>query len=501
MNRLPAEFFRMPPSPRTLSVTRMPRTDGGHTMPVGWNCTNSMFTSVAPACIARLCPSPVYSHELEVTLYDFPMPPVASTTDGACQATKRPDSRQYPNAPVMPSWSVRSRVPVHSMYTSIPSATVRCCRVRMSSRPVRSPTCASRAYRCPPKSRWLIRPSGVRSNSAPQSSSSRTRSGASWACSCAMRQWLSIFPPRMVSRKCTRQLSSGHRLAIAAAIPPSAITVCAFPSSDLQTTAVRAPLSWASIAARRPAPPAPTTTTSYSCFSSSISRAPSEEAKVGDRVRGEQEDVEVGERDAEQRRPGELHVVGVQPRDDRPEAVAQRVPREVVEPAADDVPAGVAGQRVEPQQAGVGQQDERPETHVPPGAGLVAEGQHDVVGEDEVEDEAGVEEVPVHVLEDQREPRLAGVPLVRLGHRTGRRRQPEGPVVGLAVVVAGQPEAQREHQDVERRRDPRRAGDQLREGVALAAGGDAGRVEGRDVGLGEVVRVLEGAERRVDDEQ
>src|SRR3954449_2422702 len=278
----------------------------------------------------------------------------------------RPDSRQYPNAPVTPSESVSSRVTVHSMYTSMPSATVRCCKVRISSRPVRSPTWARRAYRCPPKSRWLIRPSFVRSNSAPQSSSSRTRSGASWACSWAIRQWLSIFPPRMVSRKCTRQLSSGQALPMAAAIPPSAMTVCALPSSDLQTTAVRAPLSWASIAARRPAPPAPTTTTSYSCLSSSISRAPSEEAKVGDRVRGEQEDVEVRERDAEQRRPGELHVVGVQPRDDRPEPVAQRMPGEVVQPPPDDVPAGVAGQRVEPQQAGIGEQHQRAESHVTP---------------------------------------------------------------------------------------------------------------------------------------
>ena len=66
----------------------------------------------------------------------------------------------------------------------------------------------------------------------------------------------------MVSRKCTSQLSSGHRLPMAAAMPPSAITVWALPSSDLQTMAVRAPASWAAMAARRPAPPAPITTTS-----------------------------------------------------------------------------------------------------------------------------------------------------------------------------------------------------------------------------------------------
>ena len=45
-------------------------------------------------------------------------------------------------------------------------------------------------------------------------------------------------------------------------MPPSAITVCALPSSDLQTSAVLAPWAEASIAARRPAPPAPTTMTS-----------------------------------------------------------------------------------------------------------------------------------------------------------------------------------------------------------------------------------------------
>ncbi len=77
-----------------------------------------------------------------------------------------------------------------------------------------------------------------------------------------MRQLLSILPPRMVSRKCTFQLSSGHTLPMAAAAPPSAMTVWALPSSDLHTKAVRWPSSRASMAARRPAPPAPMTTTS-----------------------------------------------------------------------------------------------------------------------------------------------------------------------------------------------------------------------------------------------
>jgi hypothetical protein len=49
MKRLPVLLRSTPPSPRTPSVTRMPRTLGGHTMPVGWNCTNSMSMSSAPA--------------------------------------------------------------------------------------------------------------------------------------------------------------------------------------------------------------------------------------------------------------------------------------------------------------------------------------------------------------------------------------------------------------------------------------------------------------------
>ena len=66
----------------------------------------------------------------------------------------------------------------------------------------------------------------------------------------------------MVSRKCTCQLSLLFALPIAAAQPPSAMTVCALPNSDLQMMATRSPASWAAIAARRPDPPAPMIRTS-----------------------------------------------------------------------------------------------------------------------------------------------------------------------------------------------------------------------------------------------
>ena len=66
----------------------------------------------------------------------------------------------------------------------------------------------------------------------------------------------------MVSRKCTCQLSFGFTLPMAAAQPPSAMTVCALPNRDLEMIAVFLPCSRASMAARSPEPPAPMTTTS-----------------------------------------------------------------------------------------------------------------------------------------------------------------------------------------------------------------------------------------------
>ena len=79
-----------------------------------------------------------------------------------------------------------------------------------------------------------------------------------------MRQLLCIFPPRIVSRKCTRQLSWSTTVPSAAAAPPSAMTVWALPRSDLQIRPTFAPWAAASMAARSPAPPAPISRTSCS---------------------------------------------------------------------------------------------------------------------------------------------------------------------------------------------------------------------------------------------
>ncbi len=91
-----------------------------------------------------------------------------------------------------------------------------------------------------------------------------------------MRQLFTYWPPRMVSAKWTRQLSRSSTFASAAATPPSAITVCALPRSDLQTMPTETPEAAASIAALKPAPPAPMTNTSCSCvWYSAIRRDPS----------------------------------------------------------------------------------------------------------------------------------------------------------------------------------------------------------------------------------
>src|SRR6478672_6431094 len=370
--------------------------------------------------------------------------------------------------------------------------TIFCCRVRISSSPVRSPTWARRGYSWPPKLRWLIRPSGVRSKRAPYVSSSHTRSGASLACSSAIRHELRNLPPRIVSRKCTCQLSLLLTLPMLAAMPPSAMTVCALPNSDLQITATRIPASRAAIAARRPAPPAPMTRTSYAYCSTSFDVVGSamsvHQPQIGNNAGRHQRDVGVRDHEGPERRPGELHVTGVELRHLGPQPVARRVLGEVPQPPADEVAAGVTGSGVGPEEDDVDQHDQRAEPDAEP-AVLTVERPDDVVGVDERHDDRGVEEVAVRVLEDQREPGLAGVLAVRLGDGVGRRRQPERAVVGLAVVVAGQPETEEERQDQQAERDERR---ELAEpGPEVARGGDAGRREAGRRERREVVVLLD----------
>src|SRR5215213_5981501 len=208
-----------------------------------------------------------------------------------------------------------------------------------------------------------MRPSSVRSKSAPHASSSFTRAGASLACSSAIRQLFTYCPPRMVSAKCTRQLSRSSTLASAAATPPSAITVCALPSSDLQTRPTLAPAALASMAARSPAPPAPITSTSCSC--SRWVDMSDDDPRVVDDAHRHQAHVEVGDADEHQGGPRPAPVEGVEP--------ARLLPRPVARPAeggavhavlapADQVAEGVAPQQVAAEQHGVDGEDDGAQT-------------------------------------------------------------------------------------------------------------------------------------------
>ena len=98
-----------------------------------------------------------------------------------------------------------------------------------------------------------------------------------------------------------------------------------------------------------------------------------------------------------------------------------------------------------------------------------------------------VEEVPVRVVQDEREAALAGVVGTRLGDGARGGREPERAEVGLPVVVAGEPEDQRDPCGQQRRGDrPPRPdeGEVVRPGCA--ARGDAGREEDGDVRRGVV---------------
>src|SRR6476661_7168056 len=124
-----------------------------------------------------------------------------------------------------------------------------------------------------------------------------------------MRQTLRNLPPRIVSRKWTFQLSRESTLPSAAAMPPSAMTVCALPSKLLEMTPVDSFCALHSIAARSPAPPAPMTSTSCSMVwisdASRVMALPGVE--VSDHAHADQAYVEIGDHHPQERRPRELH--------------------------------------------------------------------------------------------------------------------------------------------------------------------------------------------------
>jgi len=116
------------------------------------------------------------------------------------------------------------------------------------------------------------------------------------AWSSAMRQlFQELAAPSSCPRSAASQLSRGETLPRAAAMPPSAMTVCALPSSDLHTTRKRAPPAPAAAdggpACRRP--PAPITRTVGVDGLVRDVRPSQLQATCGTAARAQQSDVEV----------------------------------------------------------------------------------------------------------------------------------------------------------------------------------------------------------------
>src|SRR5712671_3222379 len=265
MNRSPLLLSRMPPSPRTPSVISTPAP----ATPVGWNCQNSMSSRGIPARAAIPRPSPVLMKALVVDQKIRPAPPVANRVARACRIITSPVSI---SSAVTPSaWPPESRMrssAIHSTKNWVRARTFLWYSVCSIACPVRS---AAQQERCtgrspkfcewPPNGRWYTVPFSLRSNGMPKCSSSYTSLGASRTRNSIASWSPSQSEPFTVSYMCHSQESS-PMLPSAAPIPPCAATVCERVGNTLESTATLNPASDNCRAARSPAPPAPTTTTS-----------------------------------------------------------------------------------------------------------------------------------------------------------------------------------------------------------------------------------------------
>src|SRR3989440_3276004 len=269
MKRLPSPSTRYAPAPRSASDTSgccavspaaAPRNNA-----VGWNWTNSMSVTAAPARNASATPSPVDTTGFVVTAKIWPMPPVASTTARAWIAPT-PSSlpspstcRVTPQARPVASVS-RSRTSACSTRRIHGSRRTASCSARCTSAPVASPPAwTTRSAWWPPSRVSISVPSGYRSNSAPQRISSRTRAGPSVTSTSTAAGSLSPTPATRVSSACAPGVTSGPSTA---AMPPWAHRVEPSSMLTLVTTVTCSPAARRSRAAVSPATPEPTTTTS-----------------------------------------------------------------------------------------------------------------------------------------------------------------------------------------------------------------------------------------------
>src|ERR1700743_3924364 len=112
----------------------------------------------------------------------------------------------------------------------------------------------------------------------------------------------------------------------------------------------------------------------------------------------------------------------------------------MLEPAAGDVAARMARDGIGPKKQDIGHQNDVAQTETE--ARRRMESHYRVIGVDQRDDRREVEEVPMAVLDDQRKTGLAGVVSTRFCYRARGRRLPHRPVISLAVVVAGDAEAE-----------------------------------------------------------
>src|SRR5919107_1501214 len=179
--------------------------------------------------------------------------------------------------------------------------------------------------------------------------------------------------------------------------------------------------------------------------------------QVGYDARLNEPEIYVREQHGEEAVPGPLRVPQVQAADavvNLAPGVAPPNTRVAILVAPDDVPQRVAREAVSGEQDHVDQPDDR--THLHPERTSGEERQNRVIPQEGEHHERGVQEVPVDVVEHEHSPLapvvlgLARLSLLSPG-LAGRRVPEKRPVVGLAVVVARRPEAQR-HPDYEHRR-------------------------------------------------
>ena len=214
-------------------------------------------------------------------------------------------------------------------------------------------------------------------------------------------------------------------------------------------------------------------------------------------------DVDVSECDRKERAPGKQHVMPVERTYTAPRLEAgSPAPHagEAVDVPADQVPQRVAAERVTRKQNHVYGHHERADadTEFARARRHGAIRQHavhwptrrekDVVGEDENENHRRVHGIAVQVLKNERKLGLTLVTVAWLADGAGHGIEEEGPVVGLAIVVAGGAKGAGKNQDQEcgRERPPRRL--------------EQGRVERREIRSPFVVAVDPGGPGCVDPE-